>query len=35
MRKVDSECNLPTCLIPNDFRFLPLKVDTRVSFPLG
>jgi hypothetical protein len=25
----------PTHLIPKDLRLLPLKVDTRVSFPLG
>jgi hypothetical protein len=35
MRKKDSEYALPTYPIPNDFRFLPVKVDTGVSFPLG
>jgi hypothetical protein len=35
MRKKDSKRDLPTYPIPNDFRFLPLSVDTGVSFPLG
>jgi hypothetical protein len=35
MREKDSDGDWPTYAIPNDFRFLPLKVDTRVSFPLG